>query len=522
MDSALEHEIGIVGDMCEQTNRRETCTTLRDSLHQEVDRIADYCCNNMETFASFEMTFAVMLAGLGRLFIHLFLINRHINLSITEWLDNGAYRIQAKFAERTIKTIYGPVIYGRAYLLKIKGGDGFFPLDVVLGLTRDGFTPLVISLSSRLATRLSFGAAALVFKYFMAWSPSTESIECFVLGLGRYAGRYMESSPSPVGDGEILIIEVDGKATPTATDGELAKRRGKRNKNPMVGEECGCKRHRGRIRRACANGKKRRQPGDKSKNGRSITLVAMYTLHRGEDGRLHGPINKRVWGTYAPRQYAFAWARAQATKRGFPPDTDKTIQIIIDGEICLRQGLGKLFPNAVFTLDIRHLQEKLWNVGHAIFPEGGKKLQEWVEDKEALLYEEDPLVLLSLLKKIHQTPGGKACTSAQREALEKLISYMEPRLDMIRYAELIKQDLAIASGVVEGAARYVVGERMDCSGMRWIEGRAEALLHLRCVELNGEWDSFFEYAHQRWREKLHNKECVQIRTNDPIPLPKAA
>jgi hypothetical protein len=43
----------------------------------------------------------------------------------------------------------------------------------------------------------------------------------------------------------------------------------------------------------------------------------------------------------------------------------------------------------------------------------------------------------------------------------------------------------IATGVVEGAARYVVGERLDNSGMRWIEERAEAVLLLRCIEVSG-------------------------------------
>jgi hypothetical protein len=47
----------------------------------------------------------------------------------------------------------------------------------------------------------------------------------------------------------------------------------------------------------------------------------------------------------------------------------------------------------------------------------------------------------------------------------------------------------IASGVVEGAARYVVGERLDNSGMRWIEERAEAVLLLRCIEVNGDWET---------------------------------
>ena len=96
----------------------------------------------------------------------------------------------------------------------------------------------------------------------------------------------------------------------------------------------------------------------------------MYTLQRGDDGQLHGPINKKVWGSYAPRRVMLAWARKQATKRGFPPETDKGIHIVVDGEKCLYQRLAKLFPTARFALDIRHLEEKLWHVGRTFHKEG--------------------------------------------------------------------------------------------------------------------------------------------------------
>ncbi len=59
--------------------------------------------------------------------------------------------------------------------------------------------------------------------------------------------------------------------------------------------------------------------------------------------------------------------------------------------------------------------------------------------------------------------------------------FTEPLLDMMKYKDYIELDLPTASGIAEGAARYVAGERMDCSGMRWIPERAEAPLHLRCV-----------------------------------------
>src|SRR6185312_7016042 len=121
---------------------------------------------------------------------------------------------------------------------------------------------------------------------------------------------------------------------------------------------CRCQRHRGRAERQRRGRKVRRKKGDKSKNGRSATLVVMYTLRRGDDGRLHGPVNKKVFGTFGTREPALGWARAQATRRGFPPGTTKVVQIVIDGETCLERR-RRLFRGATLTLDVRHAQEKL-------------------------------------------------------------------------------------------------------------------------------------------------------------------
>jgi hypothetical protein len=131
--------------------------------------------------------------------------------------------------------------------------------------------------------------------------------------------------------------------------------------------------------------------------------------------------------------------------------------------------------------------------------------------------------LINLLKKWKEEQSPRAKRDKKKiEVLTTTINYMESRPDMMNYKEYIDEDLPIASGIVEGAARYVVGERMDCSGMRWIPERAEALLHLRCIELNGYWEHFFDWQHGRWREKLLNEEKVIVRTNEAMELPDAA
>ena len=121
-----------------------------------------------------------------------------------------------------------------------------------------------MSVATRLATRVSFSASVLLFRCFYGWSPSREAIQHRIMGMGKDSVAYMEHAQAPTDDGDILVIEVDGKATPTATEAELDKRRGKRRKIPHAG---GCTRHRGQAKRACRGKKKRRKPGDKSKHG---------------------------------------------------------------------------------------------------------------------------------------------------------------------------------------------------------------------------------------------------------------
>jgi hypothetical protein len=496
---------------------------LRQQIHQRLDEIIDDCLQDPgpTSFLDFEKTLLSLLQSLGCLLIQLFLQARHARLDLTSWTRTRGYCISEKNAARTLKTSCGEVTYQRAYLVpRSGGGPGVHPLDVALGLSRDGYSPLVIGWFCRLATRVSFQIASRLGEMFLGSAPPASTIEEWVLGLGRPAYVFLSEGPLPEGDGEVLVIEIDGKAVPTATDQELTRRR-----KPRARCEAGCKcqRHRGRARRKRRGRKKRRKKGDKSKNGRSATLVVMYTLRRGADGRLHGPCHKKVFGTFGSRQSAIQWARAQATRRGFPPGTDKTVQIVIDGEICLEQRLRRLFPKAILTLDVRHAQEKLWEVGRLFHAEGSAELSGWVEELEQLLYKGH---VRALLQRLEQELRGVSLrgpgTKEKRTVLEAVIGYLEARVKLMDYGRLRNEDLVIASGVVEGAARYVVGERLDNSGMRWIEERAEAPLLLRCIEVNGDWDAFMSWSQEQRIQELERGQIVQIRSKTPTQLPDAA
>lgn len=495
----------------------------RAEARARFDDLVNFCQTSDYTFWRFEKQLFVLMAALGVCLIRLFLNARRQRLDLQPYLQDGRLRLADENARRTLKTSYGEVTYVRAYLAGRHGNHGVFPLDAELGLTNDRLSPWVMQWVARLATRMSFAAARMVCQAVLNWSPATETIEQTVLGLGRYAAPFMKQLKAPAGDGEILVIETDGKCPPTATEAELAKRRGRRRPRHEKDCQCGCQRHRGKSKRQARGSKKRRKRGDKSKNGKEVTVVVMYTLKRGKDGLLHGPINKKIWGTFAGRRAAALWARAEATKRGFGPATTKTVQIVMDGSESLCQQFKEQFPRAIFTLDICHVVERLWALGRVYHAEGSAELREWVDDLKAFLYTGEVKELLEVLRALlRQVPRNGPGTKARREKLQEQIGYIEPRLDMMRYGEWIEQDLVIATGQVEGTVRQLVGERFDCAGMRWRREKAEALLHLRCIELNGDWQHFFAWTQQRIQRRLDRGQRVKVLTDQPLTLARAA
>jgi hypothetical protein len=500
-----------------------TCQSGREDAKAAYDHLVQYCETYDGPFWIFEKELLVRMAVLGVCLIRLFLTARYGRLDLQPFLQDANYRPGDDYAERTLKTVYGEVTYGRHYLMSRGGGSGYFPLDVVLGLTDDRLSPWVMQWVARLATRMSFKAAQMVCKAVLNWAPATETIEQVALGMGRDAAPFMRQLEAPAKDGDVLVIEVDGKCPPTATAAELAKRRGKRRPQHERSCGCGCQRHRGRAKRQGRGSKKRRKRGDKSKHGKEVAVVVIYTLKQGADGQLHGPINKKLYGTFAGRKAAALWARAEATKRGFGPDTTKTVQIVLDGAKGLKHQLAPLFPKAIFTLDVCHVVEKLWALGRHFYGEGSAALQSWVEELKALVYAGRAAEVVRRLKKQwRQTSKHGPGTKGQRQALRRVIGYLQPRLDMMRYGQWLEQDLVIASGQVEGAVRHLVGERFDCAGMRWVQAKAEAVLHLRCIELNGDWQKFVTWFQRQTKTRLRKNKRHKVLTDQPLTLSKVA
>jgi hypothetical protein len=73
----------------------------------------------------------------------------------------------------------------------------------------------------------------------------------------------------------------------------------------------------------------------------------------------------------------------------------------------------------------------------------------------------------------------------------------------MRYHEYLAAGYPIASGVIEGACRHVVKDRLERTGMHWTIDGAQAMMKLRCVAINGQWDEFTEFRIQRETRRLY-------------------
>ena len=87
------------------------------------------------------------------------------------------------------------------------------------------------------------------------------------------------------------------------------------------------------------------------------------------------------------------------------------------------------------------------------------------------------------------------------------------------YAQYLAAGFPIASGIIEGACRTVIKDRMERSGMRWVFAGAHAMMNLRSVHLSDLWDEFLQYRIKKERKLLYPSVAAN---DDFVTIPVAA
>jgi len=171
-------------------------------------------------------------------------------------------------------------------------------------------------------------------------------------------------------------------------------------------------------------------------------------------------------------------------------DSQKTLICLMDGQKSLWNLKESWFPRAIGVLDIFHVMERLWQVAHAFHGEGTRAAETQFESHLRLLLQGKVSCVIGLYKRMLVQYGVKG---SRAETVRDNITYFENNRQYMKYDEYLAAGYPIGTGVVEGACRHFVKDRMELAGMRWeIEG-AQAVLSLRALYLNDQWDDFVEY-----------------------------
>jgi len=468
------------------------------------------------TFHTFEVELWTRLLALGRALVCLFLVRAARRPRAAGYaLDEVKYVLDG---ERTsdLGTRFGKVSFTRPTGRRVGKSRAArdLPIDRELGLC-SGFSLGVVTDITRLCAQQAFASARATFAQFCEWMPSPRAVLRMVDALGKAARPFLEQAPPPEDDGEILMIQADGKGAPSISSRERARRA--RPHRPRDGKNG---RHHRRARRRDIP-RVRRAPGKKSKNAKVAAVGVLYTLRRTKDG-LDGPINKRVYATFKNYRALFVWLHAEAMKRGYGTTKFSRVVFLADGADVLWRLQQEFFPDAEPCLDWYHVAEKLWGAGKALYREDVAKTKAWVREQKLRLQRGSfDAMMTSLSVALDDTPRTGPGNKYRRVVLARTIAHFEKNRHRMRYQRLRRLDLDIGTGVVEGTVRHVIGMRLDGPGRRWGLDRLECVLHLRCIMVNGMWDEFVAHLAAAGQMRLA-AHPIPARTHDAKPVKEAA
>jgi hypothetical protein len=460
--------------------------------------------NHCQTAAAFEADLWRRVLALGAALFTLFLCCRANRPRAARYEHEGRGYIVTKGGKSgMLGTMFGKVLFWQPTAERIgKSNRADFPVERELGLG-SAFTLGVMSGLTELCARMPFSHATTVFRRFCGWVPSPKVVLRFIDALGDRARPFIEQLPAPDGDGEVLVIEVDGRGAPMISPTEYQRRAGPRQR-------------RDGTRRAAVRAKRRELPrtrrakGKKSKNAKVAVVGVIYTLKRTRKG-LEGPVNKRMIGTFESHDALFRWLLPEARKRGYGR---KLTVFVADGSDHIWRLQQRDFSDAIPCIDFWHIAEKLWEAGTLLFKEGTTRLREWYEENKSLLRKGKATLIIDRLGDlIAAVPKSGPRNKWRRKRLLDIQKHLAEHQRRMRYDRLRRDDLVIGSGAVEGAVRNLIGIRLDGPGMRWGRERSERVLHLRCILLNRQWDAFYAYL---------DRSPIRLRSQPMPALPHEA
>jgi hypothetical protein len=440
--------------------------------------------------------------------------------------SDGLLRTHRRERERQLETIFGTVTVWR-WSYEGRGVEGLRPLDGELNLPPESYSHGVEQRVAGEVAKSSFEETVKEVSKTTGAQVAKRQVEEISQRAAQdfdafYDQRAEAAQAAPPAASSLVVITSDGKGVITRTE----------DLRPATRKAAEKGRHK------CD---KRLSKGEKRHRKRMSTVAAVYTIEpfvrtpeevveemaRGEAAaRRPRPENKRVWASLEKEpEQVLEDAFAEATARD--PDGERRWVALVDGnktQLAIIKELAAFYGmfgvSLTIVIDIVHVLEYLWKAAFAFHEAGTPEAEEWVTERlERILRGEARHVAGGM----RRSATRRGLSAQERLPVDACARYLLGYQAFLRYDEYLADGLPISTGVIEGACRHLVENRMNLTGARWSLQGAEGVLRLRSLVMSGDFEEYWRFHGKREYERNHEHlypKVIELRppAADPAEL----
>lgn len=278
--------------------------------------------------------------------------------------------------------------------------------------------------------------------------------------------------------------------------------------------------------------KTRLSRGEKRNRKRMATVAAIYDVPRylrsaeeimGEADRANkrpNIKNKRVWASVS-REASVVTEELFAEASARLADSDRACVILVDGDNHqlnrIKEEMVRSKIKGTVIVDFIHVLEYLWKAAYVFHSEGSKEAEAWVQHRAIRILSGNASHVAAGMRR---SATRRCLSKEERKAVDTCARYILDRKNELRYNEYLAKGFPIATGVIEGACRHLINDRMDITGARWRLEGAEAILKLRSIQSSGDMPAYFQ--HYKEQSRIQNYRKNNAANSDDFKMNQAA
>ena len=412
--------------------------------------------------------------------------------------DEGVVRSRVESGhERALETVFGTVTVERlAY--RAPGVGNLHPADAALNLPVERHSHGLRRLCALEAPRGSFeGAVEAIERQTGVRLGKRQVEELAGLAAMDFEDFYENRRPTRAKSDDLLVLSADGKGIVMRPDALRTRAPARPRAGPAPKPRLSADDRQNRKRMAEIGAVYDAKPAP-----RTAADILTSAAPEGYDPE-PGPVAKNKWLTAS-----IVNAPAEVIKRVFDeaerrdPKHRRTWVALVDGANHqidrIRFEARKREIKVTIVVDFVHVLEYLWNAAGCLFPDLDPT--HWVHLQATRVLEGHATKVAGTIRR---TATNSRLQGVNRKPADDAANYLTNKAPYLDYPTALREGWPIATGIIEGACRHLVKDRMDITGARWGLAGAEAILKLRALKANGDFDAYWQYHLTQERHHIH-------------------